>query len=57
MTGLSLVSLVEGTPTSAVDSNTVPGSLCRYPNGAETDNADADWSFCATPTPGAANLK
>ena len=52
------VSLVEGTvlPTSVADSNTVQGSLCRMPNGADTNDAAADWSFCKTPTPGAAKV-
>jgi hypothetical protein len=51
------VSLVEGTalPATVADSNTAPGSLCRNPNGTDTDNAATDWSFCTTPTPGTAN--
>lgn len=49
------VDLVSGTATSAADSNSVPGSLARIPNGARSGNDDADWSFEATPTPGAAN--
>jgi len=51
------VSLVEGTvlPTAVADSNTTDGSLCRKPNGTDTDNAAADWQFCATKSPGAAN--
>jgi len=55
--GVGTVSLVEGTvlPVSVADSNTVPGSLSRVPNGADTDNAATDWKFTATPTPGAAN--
>jgi hypothetical protein len=50
-------SLVEGTvlPTAVADSNTVEGSLCRHPNGQDTDNAAADWAFCATLSPGTAN--
>ncbi len=50
-------SLVEGTvldPTVA-DSNTADGSLCRHPNGQDTDNANADWAFCATRSVGTAN--
>jgi hypothetical protein len=49
--------LVEGTALSAAvaDSNTGPGSLSRLPNGADTDDADTDWKFSLTPTPGAAN--
>lgn len=48
-------SLVEGTPTSAADSNTAVGSLCRLPNGLDTDDASNDWSFTPALTPGAAN--
>jgi imidazolonepropionase-like amidohydrolase len=49
--------LVEGTPLAAAvaDSNTVTGSLCRHPNGQDTDNANADWAFCATLSVGTAN--
>ncbi|HUS29035.1 MAG TPA: thrombospondin type 3 repeat-containing protein [Kofleriaceae bacterium] len=51
------VSLVEGTAlsTSIADSNTVLGSLCRSPNGRDTDSASADWKFCTSLTPGTAN--
>jgi hypothetical protein len=51
-------SLVEGTALSGTvaDSNTVPGSLARLPNGTDNNNASADWSFTSTPTPGAANV-
>ncbi len=58
-TGLpGAVNLVEGTvlPTSVADSNTVAGSLCRIPNGTDTNNAATDWKFCSTSTPGAANV-
>ncbi len=49
--------LVEGTalPFGVADSNTLPGSLVRLPDGADTDNATVDWKFTGTPTPGAAN--
>jgi lamin tail-like protein len=33
------------------------GSLIRYPNGADTDDAGVDWQFTTTPSPGAANVK
>jgi cysteine-rich repeat protein len=59
VTGITgTVSLVEGQalPTSVADSNTVQGSLCRLPNGTDTNNAATDWKFCATITPGAANM-
>jgi hypothetical protein len=49
------VSLVEGTALTKLDSGAAPGSLCKLPDGTDTDNANADWSFCATATPGAPN--
>ncbi len=51
------VSLVEGTflPATVADSNTADGSLCRSPNGQDTDNAAADWRFCTTKTAGQPN--
>jgi large repetitive protein len=57
ITGLGTVSLVEGTvlPTSIADNNATVGSLCRSPNGVDTDNASVDWKLCSTLTPGAAN--
>jgi cysteine-rich repeat protein len=59
VTGLTgMVSLVEGTvlPVATADSNTVAGSLCRLPNGIDTNNAATDWKFSGTVTPGAANV-
>lgn len=49
--------LVEGTPLAVgtADSNTVAGSLGRDNLGTDTNNADTDWTFRATPTPGTAN--
>src|SRR5690606_37655251 len=43
------VSLVEGTllPANVADSNTLPGSLARLPNGVDTDDAATDWNFTA----------
>ncbi|MDQ3034134.1 MAG: amidohydrolase family protein [Myxococcota bacterium] len=49
-------SLVEGTATTASDSGTEAGSLSRIPNGADTDDASADWAFTPTSTPGAPNV-
>jgi large repetitive protein len=51
-------SLVEGTALAAtvVDSNTVDGSLIRNPDGADSNDASADWAFTSTPTQGAANV-
>lgn len=45
---------VEGTATTAEDSNVDAGSLSRSPNGIDSDDASADWAFVAA-TPGAAN--
>jgi hypothetical protein len=49
----STVSLVEGTVFATADTPT--GSLGRFPNGADTNNASVDWSLRATPSPGMAN--
>jgi hypothetical protein len=51
------VSLVEGTmlPVLTADSNTAEGSLCRSPNGQDTDDAAADWRVCAQPSAGLPN--
>ncbi|MFO0673501.1 MAG: lamin tail domain-containing protein [Polyangiaceae bacterium] len=45
----------EGTDTSAVDSNTVDGTLARLPNGVDTDDSATDWKVSKTKTPGIAN--
>ena len=50
------VNLVEGTALSVADSNAENGSLSRIPNGVDTDDADSDWQFSPTPTPGEVNL-
>ncbi|MDP3234456.1 MAG: thrombospondin type 3 repeat-containing protein, partial [Myxococcales bacterium] len=51
------VSLVEMTPSPFSDTNTTPNiSLCRSPNGVDTNNASVDWAICNTPTPGGANI-
>src|SRR4051812_27235146 len=49
------VSLVEGTATTAVDSSVSAGSLGRSPNGQDTDNANSDWAFNTTASPGSPN--
>lgn len=51
------VSLVEGTvlPTAVADPGSGLGSLCRSPNGQDTDNAATDWRLCTAPTAGTAN--
>ena len=48
--------LVRGTATTFADSNTVPASLVRLPNGINTANDIVDWSLSSNPTPGAANV-
>lgn len=54
----SVINLVEGTVLNPTvqDSNTVNGSLCRVPNGTDTNDANSDWVFSSTPTPGTANV-
>ncbi len=56
--GVGTVSLVEGTALAATvaDSNTTAGSLCRLPNGADTNDANTDWKLSSAATPGAANV-
>jgi hypothetical protein len=54
--GYSGGSLVEGTATPAADDNATAGlSVCRLPNGEDTDDASVDWTLCSS-TPGAANM-
>jgi hypothetical protein len=55
--GVGTVSLVEGTalPPATADGETGPASLCRLPNGSDSNDAATDWALCATLTPGAAN--
>ena len=48
-------SLVEGAATTAADLTPFAGSVCRFPDGQDTDNAVADWKVCTAPTPGTAN--
>ncbi len=45
----------EGTGTSAVDYNSIDGSLVRQPDGDDSDDNDADFTFSTTPTPGESN--
>lgn len=51
------VSLVEGTALDSTvgDSNTLLKTLCRYPNGQDTNNAATDWRLCNSRTVGTAN--
>ena len=57
--GSKVFDLVEGTilPVEVADSNTVDGALARIPDGKDTGDAAADWSFTTTSTPGGANDK
>jgi hypothetical protein len=50
------INLVEGTIEPEIDTSADPRALARIPNGADTDNAAADWSVSTCLTPGAANL-
>lgn len=52
--GVGPVNFVEGTATAAADSG--DGSLIRYPNGVDNDDASSDWTLTTTTTPGAANV-
>jgi hypothetical protein len=54
--GFGVVNLVEGTMTTAVDSNSIVRSIARLPNGTDTDNAATDWAVTTTLTPGVANI-
>jgi hypothetical protein len=47
--------LVEGNPATAADSNSTDGSLARFPDGSDTDDAATDWQFNATVSPGVSN--
>lgn len=52
------VSLVEGNalPASTADSNDNTGTLCRDPNGQDTNDAATDWKFCTSRTAGLQNV-
>jgi hypothetical protein len=54
--GCGTLNLVEGTAATAEDETSVVGSLSRLPNGSDTDDANVDWMFSSTPTPGAPNV-
>ncbi len=49
------LSLVEGTRSSLVDSNTIAGSFSRIPNGIDTNDAESDWAFTTCLSAGRAN--
>ncbi len=57
VTGLGVTNLVEGTALKAniIDNNMTAGSLSRFPNGNDKNNAATDWILSKSPTPGAAN--
>jgi hypothetical protein len=46
----------EGTAGAPADSNTVPGSIGRFPDGQDTGQNGIDFRFCPKLTPGAPNL-
>ncbi|HEY5951997.1 MAG TPA: lamin tail domain-containing protein [Kofleriaceae bacterium] len=52
------VTLVEGQalPSASADSTTVTATLCRSPNGQDTNDALTDWKICGTRTIGVANV-
>jgi hypothetical protein len=53
------VSLVEGTalPATVADSNDMLLTLCRFPDGSDTNNAATDWTTCTKRTKATENLK
>jgi hypothetical protein len=53
------INLVEGQALSSAlaDSNTVTATLCRLPNGVDTNDAMTDWRICSTRTIGTANTQ
>ncbi|MFN0251756.1 MAG: lamin tail domain-containing protein [Kofleriaceae bacterium] len=53
--GQSLVLVPEGA-SGVDDSDSIAGSLCRLPDGVDTDSNAADFRRCTTPTPGVANM-
>lgn len=54
----SQVSFVEGTALAiaVADNNATLASLCRFPNGVDTQDSSKDWAICGAVTPGGANL-
>jgi hypothetical protein len=53
------VSLVEGTPLdpSIHDSDTMAQTMCRFPDGTDTNNAATDWTLCNVRTKAAPNIQ
>jgi hypothetical protein len=51
------INLVEGQAlgSAVADSTTATATLCRYPNGADTNDAMTDWRICNVRTIGTAN--
>ena len=54
--GLDPIDVPAALSTPLGDADGIPGSLIRFPNGADTGDATVDWRFTRTPTPGAANV-
>ncbi|MBI5495315.1 MAG: amidohydrolase family protein [Deltaproteobacteria bacterium] len=46
--------VLEGAYAALADTGSGSGSICRFPNGLDTDDQTTDWQDCA-PTPGATN--
>jgi len=44
----------EGSPPASVDSNTVDATICRLPDGNDSNDNSSDFGLC-TPSPGAVN--
>lgn len=49
--------LREGAASAVIDSNTAAASVCRVPDGIDTNDSSMDWALSSTPTPGAANVE
>jgi hypothetical protein len=47
--------LVEGAAATVADSNSITGSLARFPDGSDTNDASTDWWFNNVPSPGLEN--
>jgi hypothetical protein len=56
VSGVGSVAFVEGTATTAKDNGSGLASLCRLPNGDDSNDAASDWVLSANPTPGSANV-
>jgi hypothetical protein len=55
VTGVGTIDFVETTATAAADANAGTLSLCRLPNGLDTNDASTDWALSTAPSPGTVN--